>query len=404
MSRSRKGRKQRPPAPDSDEAARTLETLLGKSRQGDAQAREELTRRLVHCLDRERLRPLHQVLGSLTEQRSWRAFEALRSQIEELAGERPAQVIDEEGQPAPARAVLFVSPVVIREPALWPERGEALAPPRETLEALARTFRAFGAVSPEDSVELAPLLVPPEGLYGLEWTRARGLIQELSLGERAPGELLCRVAATRAIPERGVRLMIGVLRGSPRTTEDFFEACEKEMDGAKAEETWNDTFGEHLSAWLGGADRDGQAVVVLPAQRFYAALGERLSQAQDLAALEEAARGLASRQEAERATLEALAAEDGCALILQAYAEGAEQPSSEVTRGLWPHERAGERIAAIRSWLEDAPSAGGGDEDGGPAADTGAAAAAGAPERHGECSAKGAGWRRLQRWLLGNGR
>lgn len=356
MSRHRNQGRKGSAVAGSAEEARALEALILQAHQtGSDEAGRELTQRVLRCLERERLRPLHQVLGSLVEQRHWGAFGALLEWIQQLAGEMVVDRVDEQGARTPAMASLFLIPVLIRCPDSWPENGKTLDVPHHTGEALTRTFDDFGAVSSEASLVLIPALVPPEGLYGLGWTRVRGLLQEMvradgdrrGLSDERRVEVPSDIVNARAEPERGVRLMIGFHFAPAEAEEYFFEAS-----AAGSREAWGDAFGAHLDSWLGVADRAAEGAAAFLPRWFYDALGEGLSQAEDLAALDELARGLQGRYAPKQAAVEAHEADDGAAVLLRAHVEGREAPASEAVRRLWPHERAEQRMARIRDWLE----------------------------------------------------
>ncbi len=75
MSRPRNKGRKRSSVTGTAEEARELESLILQAHlTGSDEAWQELTQRILRCLERERLRPLHQVLGSLVEQRHWGAL------------------------------------------------------------------------------------------------------------------------------------------------------------------------------------------------------------------------------------------------------------------------------------------------------------------------------------------
>lgn len=355
MSRSRKSRK-RSSIAGSAEEARALEALILQAHQtGSDEAWQELTQHVLRCLKRERLRPLHQVLGSLVEQGHWGAFGALLEWIQQLTSETVVDRVDEQGARMPALASLFLIPVLIRCADCWPEEGKALDVPPHTGEALTQTFDDFGAISSETLVVLIPALLPPEGLYGIGWTRVCELLQGVvhgGNGHPAPDgghkvEIPADIVNTRAEPERGVRFMLGFRIGLVETDERFFEAS-----AAGNQEAWSDAFGAHLDSWLGSADRAAEGTVAFPPRWFYDALGEGLSQVEDLAALDELARSLKGQHTPEQVVVEAHEADDGSAVVFQAHVEAGDTRASEVVRRLWPHEHAEQRVEQIKDWLE----------------------------------------------------
>lgn len=88
------------------EEARVLEALVLQAyRTGSDEAWKELTGRTMRCLERGRVRPLQQVLGSLAEQRRWRAFGELIEWIQRRMSEEVVDRLDEQGRRIPALAL-----------------------------------------------------------------------------------------------------------------------------------------------------------------------------------------------------------------------------------------------------------------------------------------------------------
>lgn len=291
------------------------------------------------------------------------ALGTLLEWIQHLASEMVVDRVDEQGARMPAMASLFLIPVLIRCPDCWPEDGKTLNVPPHTGDALTQTFDDFSAVSSETLLVLIPALVPPEGLFGLGWTRVRGLLQGVARAEgdrQGPSEeqrveVPADIVNARAEPERGVRFMIGYHISPAEAEEHFFEAS-----AAGSQEAWSDAFGAHLDSWLGVADRSAEGTAACPPRWFYGALGEGLSEVEDLATLDELARGLKGQDTPEQTVVEAHEAEDGSAVVLQAHVSGRDALASEVVRRLWPHERAEQRLEQIKDWLERKPVAEGG--------------------------------------------